>query len=168
MDFDILYTKAGSIIGNKTPLKADCGLICGKNCCKENKETGMLLFPNEKTDFKIISGNSGRIAVCDGKCDRQSRPLSCKIFPFFPVINQNGKIEAVLDYRGYSVCPMIKNENIIKFDRRFIKAVEKVGKLLYKNPECKDFIERISVSIREEKEIINKFTKEEDNDNDTL
>jgi len=168
MDFDELYTKAGQIIKDKTPLKADCGLICGKNCCKGNEETGMLLFPNEKTDLKIISGKNGNLAVCNGRCDRKNRPLSCKIFPFFPVINQNGKIEAVLDYRGYSVCPMIKNENIIKFDRRFIKAVKKVGKLLYKNPECKEFIDRVSKDIREEKEILNKFIKEEDKENDTL
>ena len=79
-----LYTEINRIIGDKTPLRKDCGQICGGECCKGDSDTGMLLFPGEETTLNIIEKNGVRLAVCDGTCSRDERPLSCMIFPFFP------------------------------------------------------------------------------------
>ena len=77
-----LYKKVKRIIGDKTPLKKDCGLLCGGACCKGDENTGMLLFPGEETTLNIIEKDGVRLAVCEGKCKREERPLSCMIFLF--------------------------------------------------------------------------------------
>ena len=79
-----LYAEAVRIIGDKTPLKKDCGLICGGECCKGDDETGMLLFPFEESVLAVKEKDGVRLAVCKSHCQRQERPLSCRIFPFFP------------------------------------------------------------------------------------
>lgn len=150
-----LYNQAFSILGNFTPLKADCGQLCGQNCCKGDENTGMLLFPGEETKLNVIEKDGRRLAVCNGKCDRNERPLSCRIFPFFPVI-RNGRVRAVPDLRGINVCPMLAHLDEIKFSRRFLRRIEKVGELLYSDRECAGFMHEIDAEIREI-EIINKL-----------
>lgn len=48
-----LYAEAGRIIGDKTPLKKDCGQICDGACCKGDDDTGMLLFPFEESVLHV-------------------------------------------------------------------------------------------------------------------
>lgn len=48
-----LYKKAKNIMQDKTPLKKDCGQLCGKACCKGDTETGMLLFPFEENSLPV-------------------------------------------------------------------------------------------------------------------
>ena len=98
-----LYADANRILSDKTPLKKDCGLICGGECCKGDNETGMLLFPFEKTTLNIIEKDGVRLAVCDGSCDRNERPLSCRIFPFFPYVTPEGRIRVIPDIRGVTL-----------------------------------------------------------------
>ena len=71
-----LYKKVKRIMGDKTPLKKDCGLICSGACCKGDSDTGMLLFPGEDTNLNIIEKDGVRLAVCDGTCNRDERPFS--------------------------------------------------------------------------------------------
>jgi len=152
-----LYNKVRIIIGNHTPLKVDCGELCSKNCCKGNNETGMLLFPEEETTLNVIESENGRLAVCNGTCCRDERPVSCMLFPFFPIYDENGRIKAFPDYRGYSVCPLVRNFESVRFDRKFIKSVEKAGRLLYTDNDCREFIENVSGQINDEYNLINKF-----------
>ena len=77
-----LYAEANRIIGDKTPLKKDCGQVCGGACCKGDDDTGMLLFPFEESVFRVDEKDGVRLCVCQGRCDRSERPLSCRIFPF--------------------------------------------------------------------------------------
>ncbi len=142
-----LYKKANKILDDKTPLKKDCGLVCGKACCKGDENTGMLLFPFEKTNFKVKENCGVRLAVCDGKCKRNNRPLSCKIFPFFPYVTPEGKIKVVPDVRGRSICPIVANYNEIKLDRGFLYRVKKLGRLLYTDELCRKFLEETSREI---------------------
>ena len=76
-----IISRAKDVLIPYTPLSADCGLVCGKACCKGDEETGMLLFPGEETVFPVKEKNGNRLCVCKGKCDRSTRPLSCIIFP---------------------------------------------------------------------------------------
>lgn len=151
-DFDKIF----KIMGNLTPLKVDCGQLCGGACCKGDNRTGMLLFPGEESPLTVIKGENGqRLAVCDGTCDRSSRPLSCRIFPFFPTISENGKIFVEPDLRASRLCPLIEHMDEIEFDPKFFKAVKKVGKILAKDDECRKFLENITDDIDE----IAKFTE---------
>ena len=143
-----MYKKIFEIMGDLTPLKADCGLLCDGACCKGDENTGMRLFPHEESPLRIINTPTGeRLAVCDGTCDRSRRPLSCRIFPFFPTIDEKGRIFVEADPRASVVCPLILHSDEFVFDPKFFRAVEKVGKLLAKDPECRDFLCRTTEEI---------------------
>lgn len=139
-----LYKKAKNIMQDKTPLKKDCGLLCGKACCKGDAETGMLLFPFEETSLPVTEKNGVRLCVCDGSCNRRERPLSCMIFPFFPYITRDGRIKVIPDIRGSGICPIVRNFTETKIDRRFLRRVKKVGRLISEDDECRTFLEEIS------------------------
>lgn len=147
MNRNRLYKKAKTIIGDKTPLYKDCGLVCGGACCKGDDGTGMLLFPGESTGLAVTEKDGVRLAVCKGKCDRCERPLSCMIFPFFPYLTKEGKIKVIPDIRGYAVCPLIRNYADARFDRGFLMRVKKVGRLLKEDEECRDFLYETSREI---------------------
>ena len=142
-----LYAEANKIIGNKTPLKKDCGQVCGGKCCKGDSDTGMLLFPFEETTFTVKEKDDVRLCVCEGQCDRHERPLSCRIFPFFPYVTPEGRIKVIPDIRGVNVCPLVSNFSDVKFDRGFLYRVKKVGRLLYADEDCRKFLEETSREI---------------------
>lgn len=142
--YESLYKKARAIMEDKTPLKKDCGLLCGKACCKGDKETGMLLFPYEETSLDIVEKDGVRLCVCNGSCNRNERPLSCMIFPFFPYITEEGRVKVIPDIRGAEICPVVRNFTGVKLDRRFLRRVKKVGRLLSEDRECRAFLEGIS------------------------
>lgn len=140
-DYKRFYNKIYRTLKDLTPLKADCGQLCGGACCKGDDNIGMRLFPHEESELRVKElDNSVRLAVCNGSCDRNKRPLACRIFPFFPTIDEKGRIFIEFDYRAYRLCPMIKHCDEIIFDKRFLKAVKKIGKLLAKDKECKAFL----------------------------
>ena len=147
MNYDRLYKRAKKIIGDKTPLKKDCGLVCGSACCKGDSGKGMLLFPNESTSLTVTENGSVRLAVCEGHCKRGDRPLSCMIFPFFPYLTEEGRIKAVPDIRGYAVCPLIRSRDDVRFDRGFLMRVKRVGRLLKEDEECRAFLYQTSREI---------------------
>lgn len=140
-DYKKMYEKIYMVIGDKTPLKADCGKLCGGACCKGDKDIGMRLFPFEESELQVRELPSGvRLAVCDGKCDRAKRPLACMIFPFFPTIDDRGRIFVEADTRAQRLCPLLMHSDEILFDKSFLKAVKKVGKILAKDETCRAFL----------------------------
>ena len=147
-DYEKLYQKIFDVLGNLTPLTADCGRLCNGACCKGDDKTGMRLFPFEQTTLSVIeTADGGRLAVCDGTCDREKRPLSCRIFPFFPTVDEKGRVFVELDYRAVRLCPMVTHADDIVFDKRFLKAVKKAGKLLVKDPANRAFLEETTAEI---------------------
>lgn len=146
-----MYNKIYELFKDTTPLKADCGLLCSRRCCSGSQDTGMLLFPGEETTLDVKENSGRRLAVCSGECERSRRPLSCMLFPFFPVIDERGKISVDFDFRGVSVCPMITNSEVISFNRKFFKNIVKAGKLLAKDAECRKFMEEVTEEINEAK-----------------
>ncbi len=145
--YEKLYEEVNRIIGSKTPLKKDCGKICDAACCKGDSDTGMLLFPFEETTLTVNEKEGVRLAVCEGSCKRYERPLSCRIFPFFPYVTTQGKITVIPDIRGVNVCPLVGNFSDVKFDRGFLWRVKKVGRLLYADEACREFLTQTSREI---------------------
>ena len=139
-----IITQAKAVLFPYTPLIADCGLVCGKACCKGDSETGMLLFPGEDTSLTVKEKNGVRLCVCNGICNRNERPLSCMIFPFFPYMDENGKIQAKADIRGINVCPLISHKNEVLFSKIFLRCVARAGRILIKDEECREFIRETS------------------------
>lgn len=151
------YERIYKMLQNVTPLSSDCGRVCDKACCKGDENTGMLLFPFEETTLSVKEENGLRLAVCSGHCDRNERPLSCRLFPFFPVMNEEGNIEAVIDFRGYGICPLIPHFEEVKFDRSFLRTVRRAGRILYRDEDTFPFMKRISEEIKIQKDLIEKL-----------
>jgi len=133
--------KCYKILENETPLEFDCGKICENKCCKGDENIGMLLFPGEEKlideNMKIrVTENGDKIAVCNGKCDRSKRPLSCRIYPFFPLIKEfrgKARIKIIFDLRAD--CPLSSNE--YEFNKGFLRQLKRVGKYLLLNEKTK-------------------------------
>ena len=87
MDREIL-TRARAAIGDRTPMLADCGLLCGAACCQTDADGqgGVYLFPGERALLgdcgwgRIIPAALAPMLVCDDACDRELRPLGCRSF----------------------------------------------------------------------------------------
>ena len=139
--------KARELLADVTPLKTDCGKVCGAKCCRslEDEETGMLLFP----------GEAGLLAVCPGTCDRNERPLACRIFPLLPVI-RDGTIKIAADQRARAVCPLLR-QGIRGTDPAFRDAVREAGRILAEDPEQREFLEMLTAEQDELKALREKL-----------
>ena len=145
--YNRLYKRVNETLSFSTPLHKDCGKLCGKRCCKGDADTGMLLFPFEETTLKVKEENGVRLAVCTGTCNREERPLSCKIFPFFPYVTNEGKIEVRRDLRGISVCPLIAIYDEVKWNKGFLYRLKRAGNLLKKDEAILEFLKNQSKEI---------------------
>ena len=154
-----LYRRVKRMLGKTTPLRADCGLLCEKRCCKGDDGTGMLLFPKEATSFPVRQNGTRALAVCKGNCKRSSRPLSCRMFPLIPVRTANGKIRVQTDKRGAGLCPLIARETEVRFSERFLHRMKRAGKLLYADTECRAFLEQCLAEGAQTEQIIKSFLK---------
>ena len=134
---------ARALLESVTPLKRDCGRVCGVACCQsdEDGQGGMLLFPGEEAlydplppgfsmqqDDGVLQG--ALLITCAGRCEREKRPLSCRLFPLLP--SPEG---AVLDQRAWAVCPLMES-GIRGLNPDFVQAVNAAGALLYRHPGC--------------------------------
>lgn len=158
-NFDLLYKYAYSRLESSTPLKSDCGVLCEKRCCGGDSKTGMLLFPGEKTTLNVIEENGRRLAVCNGSCNRGERPLSCRLFPFFPVIDEKGRVRAKIDFRGFGICPLVEHRDKVVFSKRFLHRVAEVGEALAKNEQCRAFMKEVSSEIAQEEKVLSLLLK---------
>jgi len=157
MHISEIYKSIYNYYGKTTPLLVDCGQLCNGACCKSDagEETGMYLFPGEEVlfrnnpDFKIVSsefeyGNKhADILICNGMCDRNQRPLSCRIFPIIPYVKNNA-FELIFDPRAKSICPLLELRDFSKLDPLFIHKTTKVTRLLLNFAETRSFLEGIS------------------------
>ena len=145
-----------------TPLKRDCGRVCGAACCRspENEETGMLLFPGEEEAYRGKEGWTiretamGPMAVCPGHCDRDERPLACRLFPLLPVIREDGEVRAMTDLRARAVCPLAR-QGRSALDPAFTEAVREAGSLLAADGDQVAFLKR----LEEEQEELKRLRK---------
>ncbi|MBE6754965.1 MAG: hypothetical protein E7555_00675 [Ruminococcaceae bacterium] len=145
--------KVYRILEDVTPLKTDCGLLCGGECCKGDDNTGMILFPGEEKflenseEFVIKKTTDGKnILICGGRCNRNKRPISCRIFPLFPMI-VDGRIYVIDDPRASGICPLIFDE--MKLRRSFERKVAKAGKILAENEETGELLRKLTDEISE-------------------
>ncbi|MCE5343699.1 MAG: hypothetical protein LLF96_09005 [Eubacteriales bacterium] len=144
---------ARALLNDRTPLKMDCGRLCGAACCQpdETGENGMLLFPFEEKlyrkpiegfDYKLVDDDrlfkGGVRLVCEGECPREHRPLACRIFPLRIRVacydeNPEVRVRAELDPRAWAVCPLLEQGGLRTMSQDFVTAVEEAGWLLSRN-----------------------------------
>ena len=163
---DAAVSSAREKLNNITPLKKDCGRICGARCCRslDGEETGMLLFPGEadaysdRAGWEIRKTAKGEMVLCPGTCSREERPLSCRLFPLLPLIGDDGEIRTVLDLRAAPVCPLAR-QGKEALDPAFIEAVREAGEILVQQEEQALFLEMLEEEQEELRELRKKFTR---------
>lgn len=163
---DAAVSAAREKLKDLTPLKKDCGRICGARCCRsmDSEETGMLLFPGEaegyrhKPGWKVLNTRRGDLLVCPGVCDRDERPLACRLFPLLPVIGENGKIRVLTDLRARAVCPLAR-QGKSAMDPAFIDAVRETGQILAESEEQVMFLDLLAQEQEEFRELGQKLHK---------
>ena len=166
MNSAYVYLQIYKLFDNRTPLSSDCGVLCGKACCKGD-DSGMYLFPGEKKVFDLLTPGWADIEIsnftyrhkneekkvpilfCNGNCDRYQRPLACRIFPLTPWLDNSGKLQIIIDPRSKSLCPLSDNIDISDFDNDFIKNIKKAFLLLLSNKEFFSFMSAYSEYISE-------------------
>lgn len=138
--------EARELLRDITPLTVDCGTVCGGRCCQASDDReGMRLFPGEErlyehTDFTLIQTENGVLFTCNGSCDRDQRPLACRMFPLIPTVDASGRVRAAYDPRGWRLCPLLLEADRVALDRRFVRAVRKAGRILMRDPELAAFL----------------------------
>lgn len=149
--------RARELLRDVTPLHVDCGGLCRAACCRpdEDGRGGMLLFPGEETlyvesDCFSVLGDDGvtpgaRLLVCEGVCDRDERPLSCRLFPLLPAM-KDGEITVRLDRRAWPVCPIMEY-GVRGMSLEFRGAVRAAGEILYGVPAHRAFLDAIHAYI---------------------
>lgn len=151
----IMYGKAYRMLDNSTPLKFDCGLLCGGKCCSGDGNAGMCLFPGEEVmldkagSFLSIRKEKMRdddvlFAVCSGSCKRQSRPLSCRIFPYAPYLDEEGRLTVIEDPRARYMCPLLMDSFEFKADKMFRRNVLNAFRFLIRDNDIRSFLCRFS------------------------
>ena len=142
---EALFERAYAIIGERTPITGNCGELCGAGCCKGDEKTGMRLFPGEEAALDMTSyETTDGTAICSGRCERENRPLACRIFPFLPVFTKGGRITVAPDAGAYKICPLLQNIDMLRFNKDFLRSVRKVGRFLSSDPDCRKYLSEIS------------------------
>jgi len=149
-----VFVKTYKLLNNCTPLPVDCGQLCDCACCKGDADTGMLLFPGEEelfanekafkiidTDYVLDDGFIVKLLLCNARCDRNKRPLACRIFPLLAFSTDSNEIEVKMDPRSYDVCPLAIVGMQEGVSEEFTQKVKMVFELLIKDAKCKNFIE---------------------------
>ena len=146
----MVLNEARSLLEQLTPLKRDCGTLCGGACCRslEGEATGMLLFPGEEDDYVGLEGwqlmetKHGWLVSCPGKCDRSIRPLACRIFPLLPLLRED-EVHVAVDARARAVCPLSR-QGRAAMDQDFVEAVRLVGVLLAEDEEQRAMLQQLT------------------------
>lgn len=169
-----LFEKAYRLLDKITPIKTDCGELCDKACCDSaDEEAGMYLFPGEevmyrklpswlkieKSDF-IYRNKAVSIAICMEQCERNLRPLACRIFPLTPYYEKNGAMVIRIDPRAVGICPLARKQAIQKLDEDFIEAVINVFKFLARDKDIRAYIRSLSRLIDEDEKYFKNFFTE--------
>lgn len=145
MTVDEIYFRARLLLDGLTPIDSDCGELCGAVCCKGNADEGMLLFPHEQAadEFTVRACKSGNLLVCEGRCNRDNRPLACIMFPLVPIL-VGDRVKVAVNAYAFRICPLAKAGGHIKYNIDFVRAVRRVGRLLSTDEECREFLRKMS------------------------
>ena len=163
LDKTLRIERARALLETLTPLKTDCGRVCGGACCEGSAEDGMLLFPGEEAyyegreGYRMTGAAQGTLLICSGRCDRADRPLSCRLMPLIPVVREDG-IKVATDLRAKTVCPLAQ-QGKDALDPDFVSAVRQVGRILAEDETQRAFLVQLTKHQDELKALRNQFRR---------
>ncbi|MBE5807127.1 MAG: hypothetical protein E7317_02170 [Clostridiales bacterium] len=131
-----------------TPLAFDCGSRCGAACCSadEDGQGGVWLLPGEDALLEdvswghVVPAPTAPMLMCDGPCDRDARPLLCRIFPLTPFVRKDGSIGVRTDARAAAVCPLARGGKRAMLPA-FVRDVEEVVRILMREETTRAVLE---------------------------
>lgn len=150
---------ARALLSGLTPLKADCGRLCGGACCQGDEATGMLLFPGEEALYAhcafarvlpagfSLGGQGVSLLVCQGRCERENRPLACRLFPLFLRFREDGSTRVVMDRRARALCPLT-GYGLSALDSAFLDAARTAYDLLLADSACAAYLRDLDQAFR--------------------
>ncbi len=148
-----LIKEAIDIIGSATPLNFNCGTLCNRACCEI--EGYMMVFPGEKKlisnqkytfgSIDLVSYGKIEIVTCDGTCNREYRPFSCRVYPLAPKFI-NDELFVRLDVRGRPLCPLC-HKSMSSLNKDFVDKVKKAFIHLKKDDELLRFLKAVSYHV---------------------
>ena len=142
--------RAYAAIGDLTPMLTDCGALCGAACCApdEDGQGGVHLFNGESAllrdcewVLRVAPGSFAPMMICEGRCERDRRPLGCRIFPLTPVRGKNGKWTVRMDARARAMCPLVQS-GVGGLNPAFVKAVRTALRIIAEDGAGDAFLER--------------------------
>ncbi len=149
------------LLDKVSPLKTDCGLLCGAACCSStDANMGIYLLPGEEKmfsrketwlkwqiesalDFDFPDSWTGKIHFirCTNapNCPRKLRPLQCRFFPLAPHLTEDGLL-VIIRYTSELpyLCPLIENKTQLM--PSYSQVVYTVWKRLIKDPIIYDLV----------------------------
>jgi len=159
-DYAYLY----HLTAGPTPLKKDCGTICGSVCCRPGRdnELGIYLFPGEEVMFDRQESwliwesqdpaeqlfpaswpNPVYFVRCSSLCPREARPLACRFFPLAPQLQRDGKLLIIYETLDLPYCCPLMTEDL-PMQNKFVQTVAAAWQLMLKDPRIRDFVEEES------------------------
>lgn len=145
--------RAKALLETETPLKTDCGALCGAACCRTDADGkgGVYLFPGERPDEMpwgaVQADDFAPMLMCETPCDRAARPFACRIFPLTPVKGEKGWTVR-MDARARGLCPLHRC-GTRGLNPDFVRAAAKAVRLLAEEAEGEAFLERWAALERE-------------------
>ncbi len=154
-----IYRYAYGLLENVTPMHTDCGALCGAACCADNDVgTGMYLYPGEECMLSpcplwaeiedsgfFFEGYEAKILSCPSRCERNLRPLACRIFPLVPYKKAGERMKIIYDPRAALLCPLEPSA----LSEEFCIAVTRAMRAVCKLREGRAFIEAQSKLVDE-------------------
>ncbi len=158
--------KARELLGEVTPLAFDCGNRCASACCQGGEADGMLLFPDEERYYMdcswaiVAEDRLGKRLICHGMCERENRPLACRIFPLAIKLSgqEDGspKANIIMDVRAWPVCPLMKSgRKGLKME--FVSAVRDAAEHLLREDKHRAFLFLLSKELNGYEEMKQSF-----------
>ncbi len=150
---DESLNKLYELLEDVTPLRDDCGLLCCAACCEGDGNDGMLLFPGEKEAFEGKEGYAVRyntaygsdVVICTGACERTERPLSCRIYPYFFYVKDDGKVTVAPDIRALGRCPLA--EKGAGASPLFLRRMRMAALVLKRDPTQTAFLRQVGAAL---------------------
>jgi len=140
-------------IGNHTPMRSDCGQLCGAACCRtdDDGQGGVALLPAEAERLTAIDWGkidhdahmNTPMLMCTDMCNRALRPFLCRIFPLCPVMSKSGKWTVRMDARARAVCPL-SGSGLNGLDPDFVRGCARAVRILAEDAEGEAFLRRWS------------------------
>ena len=121
----------------------------------------MLLFPGEeayyadKPEYTLRPVAQGMLLVCPGRCEREDRPLSCRLFPLLPMLRADG-VKVATDLRARTVCPLAR-QGKDALSAEFVEAVRRAGQILAEDASQRPFLQMLTAQQDELKALRRSF-----------